>query len=95
MARSLATEHGFDLSGFEDLIQWAERIDSASFADAEEAVTLPHPALKLMLFLEEYGADLEVEVIHRLTSGDLNSVWESSAIQEAFQPIWHLHQNFD
>ena len=47
MARSLATEHGFDLSGFEDLIQWAERIDSASFADAEEAVTLPHPALSL------------------------------------------------
>ena len=93
MARSLSTEHGFDLSGFEDLIQWAERIDSASFADAEEAVTLPHPALKLMLFLEgNTEAELEVEVIQRLTSGDLNSVWESSAIQEAFKPIWHLHQ---
>ena len=87
-------EHGFDLSRFRNLIQWAERIDSASFTDAEEAVLLPHPALKLMLFLEgNTNPELEHEVIQTLASGKIEAVWENSRISEAFEPIWKVHQD--
>lgn len=92
LARSLATEHGFDVEPFHDLIQWAECIDSASFPDAETAVMLPEIPLKMMLFLEgNTVSELEHFIIEGLQHQSIEEVFESPRIQEAFAPIWQGH----
>src|SRR5207248_651891 len=43
---------GFDLAPHGELLEWAEIIDSASFASAEQAIALVEPALRIMTWLE-------------------------------------------
>ena len=92
LARSLADEHGFDVTPFESLIEWAECIDSASFPDAETAVMLPEIPLKMMLFLEgNTEEELEHLIIEGLQEKSIDEVFEHPRIQEAFAPIWQGH----
>ena len=48
----LADKFGFDAQPFAELIDWADIIDGAQFADAETAVALEAPALRLMTWIE-------------------------------------------
>ncbi len=52
LASVLASRFGFDASAHEELIHWAQVIDSAAFPDAHVPVLLTEPALQLMTFIE-------------------------------------------
>jgi hypothetical protein len=52
LADTVAAKFGFDAAPLADLIHWAEIIDGALFADAQMAVELKEPALRLMTFIE-------------------------------------------
>lgn len=52
LATTVAAKFGFDPAPLKELIDWAEIIDGALFADARMAVELKEPALRLMTFIE-------------------------------------------
>jgi hypothetical protein len=52
IARVARERFGVDMPELGELIEWAEIIDSAGFADARTAVELEHPALRLMTVIE-------------------------------------------
>jgi hypothetical protein len=80
----------FDLSlrGLDELLLWADRIDSASFATAEEAVHRAAPELHLMTVLEHHGDDrLLAALVPRLLREPLGAVARSHEIQERYAPL--------
>lgn len=48
----LEARFGWDASRYAELVQWADVIDGAQFADAETAVALEAPALRIMTWIE-------------------------------------------
>jgi hypothetical protein len=52
VSRILSGQFGWDASSLSELIDWAEIIDGALFADARTAVELREPALQLMTWIE-------------------------------------------
>lgn len=52
LAQIVRDRFGFDVSGLAELIHWADVVDGALFASAEEAVALRAPALRLTLAIE-------------------------------------------
>jgi hypothetical protein len=84
-----ATQLGVQLHGLEDMVRWADVIDSASFADAKTAVELAEPALQLMAVIEHHGDDAFVAPrIARLASGaTLDELAAEPEVQRAFAPL--------
>ena len=71
-----------------ELIHWADLTDTASYKDAQEAVTLEAPALQLMSVLEFMpDGDLAQTVIEGLSGGALMDVANMPEIQNRFEPI--------
>ena len=54
MAHHFQSE-GTELGGLAELIEWAHRIDTASFSSAEEATDLSHPVMRLGAVVAHYG----------------------------------------
>jgi hypothetical protein len=57
---------GYEPEGLADLVHWADIIDGALYKDAEEAVGLQAPAMKLMLVIESAKGSETVQKIIRL-----------------------------
>ncbi|RYE94071.1 MAG: hypothetical protein EOO75_02915 [Myxococcales bacterium] len=79
---------GARLAGLDDLIGWADRIDAARFASAEEAVRRQAPALHLMTVLEHHGdAGALAELVPRLLREPLDEVAGSAWVRERREPL--------
>ena len=79
---------GAKLDGLDDLIGWADRIDAARFASAEEAVRRQAPAMHLMTVLEHHGdAQALGELVPRLLDEPLEQVANSSWVRERLEPL--------
>src|SRR5258708_8072410 len=52
-----AARFGLDLAATEELVRWADMIDSAAFPNAEMAVERREPELQLMTVVEHLGDD--------------------------------------
>lgn len=96
-ARLIATvakrEFGFDAPELDDLVQWADVIDGAQYADANAAVTLEAPALKLTLVIE--GAEspgIIPKIIRWMRYRSLTQIIEEPSIQEVFVPLYERHR---
>ncbi|MCS6899452.1 MAG: hypothetical protein RMJ98_06990 [Myxococcales bacterium] len=89
-----ARDHfGLDLGDLDDLLCWADRIDTASFASAEEAVRREAPELRLMSVLEHHGNDTMLNMlIPRLLREPLREVASSEEIQIRYAPIARQRQ---
>lgn len=85
---------GVDLGALDELVRWADVIDTASFADARTAVELREPALQLMTVIEAHGSDtFLVPRIEALREGaSLHDVATSRAVRELFEPLFEQHQ---
>ena len=55
IARVTSTELGFDVGPWSELIEWADKVDSARFDSAEEAFLAKSPALVLADVVEHHG----------------------------------------
>jgi hypothetical protein len=85
--------YGWDASGMEELIHWAEIIDGAQFPSPQMAVALEEPALRIMTVLEaNKSPDLIPQLIERMQKESLAQSATSPLIAEPLAPLLERHQ---
>ena len=94
IADTARAQFGVDLSASSELIHWAHLIDTAGFGDAETAVALSAPALRLMTVIETHGDDaFIVPRIERLAAGEpLHMIAGEPSVEDLFKPLFERHQ---
>jgi hypothetical protein len=86
---------GLDTAPTEELVRWADMIDSASFPDAKMAVERAAPELRLMTVVEHLGDDAFLaKMVPRLLSEPLGEVARSADVAQAYEPLGHAHEAF-
>ncbi len=81
-------KYGVDFEAHAELIAWADRIDTASFASAADAIDRSHPVMQLAAVVEQHGdGALFNELVPRLTAEPLVDVAKSEPVQARWQPI--------
>lgn len=83
---------GFTAPDLAELVEWAEIIDGAQYADAQAAVELAAPAMKLTLVIEGVkGSETVQRIIGWMASKRLEKIIEEPEIQAAYQPLYQRH----
>ncbi|MSP16018.1 MAG: hypothetical protein EXR73_05300 [Myxococcales bacterium] len=89
----LGEKFGWDATPWRELVEWADIIDGAQFADAATAVALEHPALQLMTWIENnkdfaltrrFIDDLERRTLAELAGEDY--------VQRSLVPLLEAHR---
>ncbi|GAC1353156.1 MAG: hypothetical protein NVSMB1_23620 [Polyangiales bacterium] len=82
-----------DLSPFDDLVRWADMIDSAAFPTPQMAVDRSEPEMKLLAVIEQQGDDtLLDQLVRALLAHPLHEVALSKDIAGRYLPIDALHR---
>ncbi len=88
----LAEKFGFDARPFAELIDWADIIDGAQFPDAQTAVALEAPALRVMTWIENNkDAAQTVRLIEDLQRRSLAEIAADDYIQQPLAPLLQRH----
>ena len=83
---------GYENPFLADLVKWADIIDGAQYASAQEAVELAAPAMKLTLLIEAAkGSDIIHRIIGWMRTKKLEEIIAMPEIQELFQPLYERH----
>lgn len=92
MSEILRDRFGFDPSPFDDLIHWAEIIDSAAFANPSVPVELREPAMQLMTFVE-HNRELRLvgRFIEDLLATPLSVLANATYVQSVVGPARDQH----
>jgi hypothetical protein len=86
---------GLDTTPAEELVRWADMIDSASFPSAEMAVARREPELRLMTVVEHLGDDAFLgRMAPRLIERPLGEVARSEDVVQAYEPLGRAHEGF-
>jgi hypothetical protein len=86
---------GLDPAPTEDLVKWADMIDSAAFPDAKMAVERKEPELQLMTVVEHMGNDAFLsKMVPRLLESSLFDVARPDDVAQAYQPLRVAHEAF-
>lgn len=85
---------GLDFSSLDEIVRWADIIDTARFADARTAVELREPALQLMTVIEAHGNDafLAPRIVELREGASLHDVATSREVSQLFTPLFEQHQ---
>jgi hypothetical protein len=79
---------GVDFEEFADLVSWADRIDSAGFASAAEAIDRSHPVMQLSAVIEQHGdTPLFSRLVPELLAQGVHDVASSDHVQDLWKPI--------
>jgi hypothetical protein len=79
---------GLESEPTEELVRWADMIDSAAFPSAEMAVHKREPVLKLMTVVEHQGNDAFLaQMVPRLLAEPLAAIASSPEVLDAFAPL--------
>jgi hypothetical protein len=82
----------YSMPDLADLIYWADIIDGAQFADAQTAVELKEPAMRLMLVIEaSHSAELIHRIIGELQRKSLGQVMDDPEIRSTFEKLYAHH----
>ncbi len=85
-------QFGFTAPDLDDLVKWADIIDGAQYADAQEAVELSAPATKLVLVIEAVkGSEIVQQIIRAMQSMTLDEIIALPEIASAFAPLYERH----
>ncbi len=88
----LARHFSFDSRRLDELIRWADIIDGAQFADAQTAVELREPAMKLMMVIEGVRDPALIRrLIVTFQEKTLVDAVAEEWVQEAFRPLYERH----
>jgi hypothetical protein len=83
---------GFALPDLEDLVYWADIIDGAQFPDAQTAVELKTPAMKLMLVIEaSHQPGLIHKIIRDLQHKSIGEVMMDPGVRSRFDALYAHH----
>lgn len=93
LAEAAAEHFGFSTEPYAELIHWADVIDGAQFPDAETAVSLREPALRLMTLIEgSADRELEVRILRDLTVRPLAEIAADEYVSRPLAPLLEAHQ---
>jgi len=82
----------YPLPDLQELIYWADVIDGAQFPDAQTAVELKEPAMRLMLVIEaSHSPELIHKIIRELQNQSLQQVIEDPEIRSTFEKLYAHH----
>ncbi len=85
-------KYGYQAAGLDDLVSWADIIDGASYASAEEAVSLKSAATQLVLVIEAAkGSGTVQSIIRSMQSQPLEAIIQQPEIQAQYQPLYARH----
>jgi hypothetical protein len=86
---------GLDTRASEELVRWADMIDSAAFPSAEMAVNRKEAVLQLMTVVEHKGTDAFLQaMVPRLLAQPLEEVAAGEDIASAYAPLAAQQQAF-
>ncbi len=86
-------EFGYAPPDLADLVHWADIVDSARYANAEEAVALGSSALKIVLIIEAAkGPGTVQRLIRSMQSKSLDEIVADPAMQELYLPLRDRHR---
>jgi hypothetical protein len=92
IARVARDVYGYEAADLSDLVHWADIIDGALYASAEEAVAMRAPAMKLTLAIEaSKGSETVQKIIRMMQHESLSAIMEHPEIQAVFQPLFERH----
>jgi len=78
---------------FEELVQWADKIDSARYDSVEEVISLKTPPLQINLALAvSQNESFSKNLVHLLCKYSLKKVATMPEVQTEFKKGWTLHQ---
>jgi hypothetical protein len=79
----------------DDLVRWADIVDTARFQDAEQAVSRADPVLRMVSVVEHYGDDGFVNAtVPLLLDRSLLEVAASQEMQDRYRPLGEKHERF-
>jgi hypothetical protein len=92
IAHIAKTKFGYDPADLKDLVHWAEIVDSANYPNAEFAVGLTEPALKLVLVIEgSKTSEIMHKIIGWMRQLSFAEIMEQPEIQELYRPLHEKH----
>lgn len=84
---------GVDTSKYDDLVRWADMIDTASFPTPEMAVERAQPEMKLLAVIEQQGDDkLLDDLVRRLLERPVSEVANDADLVARYAPLDALHR---
>jgi hypothetical protein len=87
--------YGLDTSGVNELIGWADIIDTAGFPSAEAAVSRADPVMQLASVVEHHGdAPFLTTIVPRLIERPVGEVARDADVQDLWKPLANLQQAF-
>ena len=83
---------GYRAEDLADLVKWADIIDGAQYANAQEAVELGAAAMKLTLVIEgSKGSGIVQNMIRWMQHETLDAIIARPEIQAIYQPLYQRH----
>ena len=92
IAKVTGERFGFHAPDLDELVRWADIIDGAQYANAEEAIALGEPAMKLTLVIESAkGSDIVRKIIGWMRERSLAAIISEPEVQALYQPFYERH----
>jgi hypothetical protein len=86
---------GVAMPDLAELVKWADMVDSARFASAEDAVSRTSPIKQLVSVVEHYGDDAFFkDLVPALLTRPLAEVASSKAVTSRYKPLGKKHDRF-
>jgi hypothetical protein len=83
---------GFDAPDLAELVRWADIIDGAQYASAQDAVELKQAAMQLTLVIEgAEGSDTIHKIIRWMRTRRLEDIIREPEIQALYVPLYERH----
>ena len=83
---------GFEAEDLSELVKWADIIDGARYANAQEAVELRAPAMRLTLVIESaQGSEIIHKIIRWMRHCKLAEIIGQPEIQQLYAPLHERH----
>jgi hypothetical protein len=83
---------GFSAPDLEDLIYWANIIDGAQFVNAQTAVELREPAMRLMLVIEAaHKRNLLHKIIRLMQTLPISKILDEPEVRSTFEEFYKNH----
>ena len=81
LRKHLRRAFGYRNTRYDTLVDWADRIDSASYRDVRQAVMAPTAALQISMAIGGADGDLCVRLVRMLKRHSVSSVAKSNVVQ--------------
>ncbi len=86
----------FGLEGnFDELVAWADRVDSAAFDSPDAAISRSNPIMQFVTVVEHHGGDAFIaQAVAHLLTRPIEEVAASSEIKRRYAPLGKRHERF-